>query len=285
VSEPVVVTCAVSGGEPSPNPHHPRRLEAIAREGIAAAKAGAAVLHLHAVDRAGRFSQEPEVYRELVAAIRAEAPEVLINLTTGASVGMGQEERLRSLAAEPELASLDCGSMNFGDDVFLNPPHFLRRAAEEMAGRGIKPELECFEAGHVEAAAALVAEGLVAAPPLVQLVLGVRGGAPARVDMLCHLQALLPQPCIWAATAVGRAHFPLMAATLALGGHVRTGLEDVARSAAGVWAGSNAELVRRAAALAEGVGRPLATPAEARRLLGLPAGAAIMPQTSTRERP
>jgi 3-keto-5-aminohexanoate cleavage enzyme len=267
VTDPVVLTCAVSGGEASPNPHHPRSFEAIVREGVAAARAGAAVLHLHAVDHAGRFSQDPEVYRELIAAIRAEVADVLINVTTGASAGMGEEERLRALAAEPELASLDCGSMNFGDGVFLNPPHFLRHAAKAMAARGVKPELECFDAGMVMAARELIDRGLVEAPPLFQIVLGVRGGAPARVDTLVHLVSLLPPGAQWAAFAVGRMHFPMMAGVLALGGHLRTGMEDIAYKAARVYVESNAELVERAVAMCRLVGRPVATPDQARELL------------------
>jgi 3-keto-5-aminohexanoate cleavage enzyme len=263
VSEPVIVTCALVGGEQeSPNPHHPRTLDDVVREGIEAARAGAAVLHVHARTRKGEPTQDPGVYREIADAIRAEAPDVLFNFTTGGSEGMTEDERLRSLEAGPEIASLDVGSMNFGEGVFLNPPAFVRRAAEEMRRRGILPELECFEAGMVAAA-----EGL--APGFFQLVLGVPGGAPARVDTLCHLASLLPQDAVWAATAIGREHFRIMAATLALGGHVRTGLEDVAFTERGVHARSNAELVERTVAMAEAVGRPVASPVETREILGL----------------
>lgn len=269
MGDPVIVTCAVVGGQESPNPSQPRTPREIVRECVGAVRAGAAVLHLHARDEDGRFSQDADRYRELAAAVRAEAGDVVVNVTTGGSSGMDEDERLASLDSGPELASLDCGSMNFGDGLFLNPPGFLRRAAGAMRERGIKPELECFDAGHLAAAAGLVTAGLVTPPPLVQLVLGVAGGAPARVETLCHLRWLLPAGALWCATAVGRAHFPLMAATLALGGHVRTGLEDVARSAPGVFAGSNAELVERAVVLAQAIGRRPATPAEARSLLGL----------------
>ena len=265
---PAIVTCALVGGEfATQNPHHPRAPAEIVREGIEAARAGAAVLHVHALTEAGEPTQDPDAYRAIADGIRAAAPDVLFNFTTGGSSGMSDDERLRSLEASPELASLDCGSTNFGDGVFVSTPAFVDRAAREMQERGVRPELECFEAGMVWSARRLVEEGHVEAPGFFQLVLGVRGGAPARVDTLCHLASLLPEGAVWAATAIGRAHFPLMAATLALGGHIRTGLEDVAYTAHGVFARSNSELVERAVRLCVAVGRPPATPAQAREIL------------------
>jgi 3-keto-5-aminohexanoate cleavage enzyme len=142
-----------------------------------------------------------------------------------------------------------------------------------MRDQGVKPEIECFEAGMVVAGARLVERGLVDAPPLFQLVLGVPGGAPARVDTLCHLVALLPPGADWTAAAIGAPHFALMAAALAAGGHIRTGMEDVAYFARGRFLQSNAQLVERAVQLCLAIGRPVATPAQAREILGLGAGA------------
>jgi 3-keto-5-aminohexanoate cleavage enzyme len=194
---------------------------------------------------------------------------VVLNFTTAGTPGMAEDERLLSLQALPELASFDAGSMNFGPRLFENNPAFLERMAREMAAAGVKPEIECFDAGMVATGIRFVDEGLIAQPALFQFVLGVPGGAPARVDTLCHLVSLLPEDAQWAATAVGAAHFPLMAAVVALGGHVRTGMEDVARTAPRAWAESNAQLVERAVALCSVVGRAVATPAQARDLLAL----------------
>lgn len=267
--QPVIVTCALIGGAPSNNPHHPVTASDIIREGIAAARAGAAVLHIHARTDDGAPTQDPADYQAIGAAIRSDV-EVVLNYTTGGSPGMSDDERLGSVRAQPELASLDSGTMNFGGDddfVFVNTPSFQMRAAGEMSEHGVKPELECFDAGMVIAARELIDRGLIAAPPLFQIVLGVRGGAPARLDTLVHLVQLLPRDALWAAFAVGRAHFPMMAGVLALGGNVRTGMEDVAYTAAGVRATSNAELVERSVAMCKLVGRPVATPLEARELL------------------
>lgn len=265
-----VITCPVIGGFPSGNPHHPKTLGDIVRHGVDAVRAGAAALHIHARDAGGEVTQDAAIYEEIGAAIRAEAgDEVLLNYTTGGSLGMSDDERLGSVAARPDLASLDCGTMNFGDNVFVNTPEFIERCAREMRGAGVKPEIECFEAGMVAAGARLLEEGKVDAPPLFQMVLGVRGGAPARVDTLVSMVALLPPGSVWAAAAIGVPHFALMAAALAMGGHIRSGMEDVAYMARGEFATSNAQLVARAVELCRAVGRPVATPAQAREIFGL----------------
>jgi len=269
---PVILTCALIGGAPSANPNHPRDAADLVLHGVAAARAGAAVLHIHARTDQGEPTQAAAVYKEIADGIRAGAPDVILNFTTGGSPGMTDDERLASLRGGPELASLDAGSMNFGPDddfVFVNTHSFMARAAKEMRELGIKPELECFDTGMIVSGNELLARDLVAAPALFQLVLGVRGGAPARVDTLTHLVALLPAGAGWGALAVGRRHFEIMAATLALGGHIRTGMEDVAYTSKGFYATSNAELVERAASLCRQLGRSLATPAQARDLLEL----------------
>ena len=268
----VIVSCALVGGLPSPNPNHPKTAADLIRHGVGAAKAGAAILHIHARTEEGEASQDAAVYKLIGDGIHAEAPDVILNFTTGGSPGMSDEERLGSLRAGPEIASLDAGSMNFGADddfVFTNTPRFIARGATEMRELGVKPEIECFDTGMVMAGHELLRKELVDRPPLFQLVLGVRGGAPARVDTLTHLVSLLPEDAVWCAFAVGRPHFRMMAATLGLGGHVRTGMEDVAYLAAGEFVNSNAQLVERAAALCKQVGRPLATPAQAREMLGI----------------
>jgi 3-keto-5-aminohexanoate cleavage enzyme len=266
---PAILTCALIGGAPSNNPHHPVTASDIVREGVGAAKAGASVLHIHARTEDGEPTQTPEDYSAIGDAIRAEV-DVVLNYTTGGSPGMSDDERLGSVGAKPELASLDSGTLNFGADddfVFVNTPAFQQRAAQTMMEHGVKPELECFDTSFVVAASELIERGLIEPPPLFQIVLGVRGGAPARMDTLVHIVSLLPSDAVWAAFAVGRAHFDLMAGVLALGGHVRTGMEDVAYLSAGVRVTSNAELVEHAVALCGAVGRPVATPEQARELL------------------
>lgn len=273
----VILTCALVGGLPSPNPNHPKTAADLIRHGIGAAQAGAAILHIHARTEDGEATQDPAAYSLIRDGILAEAPDVILNFTTGGSPGMSDEERLASLRAGPEVASLDAGSMNFGADddfVFTNTPRFIARGAVEMRELGVKPEIECFDTGMVMAGHELLRKELVDPPPLFQLVLGVRGGAPARVDTLAHLVSLLPADAQWCAFAVGRPHFGIMAATLGLGGHVRTGMEDVAYMGAGVFVNSNAELVERAKELCRQVGRPLATPDQAREMLGIVRAAA-----------
>lgn len=268
---PVIITCALIGGDPAPkNPNQPRTLDDIVREGREAVHAGAAVLHIHARDSTGAISQDPEVYGRIACEIREDGTDVVLNFTTGGSEGMDEDERLSSLAAVPDLATIDCGSMNFGPhEVFVNSRAFIWRAAGLMRERGIQPELECFDAGMLWTTRELLTAGVVNPPGVVQLVLGVLGGAPARVDTLVHLASLIPDGAHWAAFGIGRAHYRIMAATLALGGHIRTGLEDVAYLRRGVFVRSNAELVGRAVLMAEAVGRPVATPGEARKILGL----------------
>ena len=270
IDEPVILTSALIGGHPSANPNHPRTRDDIIREGVAAARAGASILHIHARTDGGRPTQDADVYLSIAVALRDHVPDIILNFTTGGSPGMSEDERLASLRASPELASLDAGSMNFGKDVlFVNSQSFIDRMAREMGEAAVMPEIECFDAGMVMTGVGLIERELVGRPALFQFVLGVQGGAPARVDTLASLVSLLPEGTNWAAVAVGAPHFPIMAAVLALGGHVRTGLEDVAFTSRGVYARSNAELVQRAVTMCAAVGRPVATSREARALLAL----------------
>jgi 3-keto-5-aminohexanoate cleavage enzyme len=271
--DPVILTCAVIGGLPSENPNHPRTLDDIIDQGVGAVRAGAAILHIHAYTRDGQATQAADVYEAIAAGIRDQIDDVMMNFTTGGAPGMTEDERLQSLDAHPEVASFDAGSLNFGPRLFENNPSFLERMAREMRQRGVKPEIECFDSGMVLTGTRLMREGLIAAPALFQFVLGVPGGAPARVDTLCHLVSLLPADARWAATAVGAPHFALMAATVALGGHIRTGMEDVARTGPGAWVTSNADLVERARDLCTAAGRPIVTAQQARELLAAEPGA------------
>lgn len=268
MSEPAMLTCAVAGGLVTGNPNQPRDRDDVIREAVDAARAGASIVHVHARSVDGRMTQSPEDYLEIKRAVRAQGLDVVLNFTTGGELGSPAQERRRSLQAQPELASLNCGSLNFGPDgvLFHNPPSLIAELAQEMAERGIVPEYECFDVGMATTAAGM-ASAARGAPGMMHLVLGVVGGAPANVETACLFARLVPAGVPWMVTAIGRHNFPMMAVTLALGGHIRTGLEDVVYAAPGRYARCNAELVARARALCDAVGREVATPAQARELL------------------
>ena len=268
--DPAILTCAVAGGIVTGNPSQPVDRDDVIREAVAAAEAGASVLHIHARTVDGEMTQAPEDYLAIKEAIREKVDDIVLNFTTGGKLGTGPEERRRSLQAQPELASLNCGSLNFGPDdtVFLNPNSLIADIAEEMDRRGILPEYECFDIG-MAVTAARMAKKRNGAPGMMHLVLGVRGGAPPTPETIFLFAGMVPPGVSWMVTAIGRHNTPMMAVTLALGGHVRTGLEDVVYFTAGEYAESNAQLVTRAKSLCETMGRPVATPAQTREFLGI----------------
>jgi 3-keto-5-aminohexanoate cleavage enzyme len=270
MGEVAMLTCAVAGGVITGNPNQPVTREDVIREAVGAARAGASIVHIHARTTGGEMTQAPEDYIAIKEAIREQVDDVVLNFTTGGKLGAPAEERRRSLLAQPELASLNCGSINFGPDdvVFMNPNSLIAELAAEMASRGIVPEYECFDVGMAVAAAKL-ARAANGRRGMMHMVLGVIGGAPASEQVVSLFAGLVPDGVPWMVTAIGRHNFPMMAVTLALGGHIRTGLEDVVYVAPGEYAESNAQLVARAKAVCEAVGRPVATPAQAREILGI----------------
>jgi 3-keto-5-aminohexanoate cleavage enzyme len=267
---PAMLTCAVSGGILTGNPNQPSTRDDVIREALGAARAGASIVHIHARTQSGEMTQAPEDYEAIKQAIRDAGEDVVLNFTTGGRLGAPAEERRRSLDARPQLASLNCGSMNFGPDdvVFMNPPSLIKDLADVMATRGILPEYECFDIGMVTTALRLL-RSRSGAPGMMHLVLGVIGGAAPSADVVSLFAHMVPAGVPWMATALGRHNFPIMAVALAVGGHVRTGLEDVVYTAPGEYAQSNAQLVARARVLAEAIGRPIATPVQAREILGI----------------
>lgn len=266
--QPAILTCAVVGGIVTGNPHQPRTRADLIASAIEAAQAGASVLHIHARTTDGEITQSPEDYLEIKRAVLAEVGDVVLNFTTGGGLGMDPAERRRSLEAQPDLASLNCGSVNFGpgDEVFLNPKSLIEDLAREMDARGVVREYECFDIGMAESARRLIDQ---APGPrgVMHLVLGVIGGAPATIETICAFRSLVPAGVPWMVTGIGRHNFPTMALALTLGGHVRTGLEDVVHIAPGEHARSNAQLVKRAKTLCEAIGRPPATPQQARAII------------------
>jgi 3-keto-5-aminohexanoate cleavage enzyme len=267
--EPAMLTCAVSGGVVTSNPNQPLSQDDVIAAAVDAAQAGASIVHIHARTPTGEMTQAPEDYLAIKRAIREQVDDVVLNFATGGQLGAPAEESRRSLVAQPELATLNCGSMNFGsgDDMLLNPPSLITELTEEIAQRGIVPEYECFDVGMAVTAAKL-ASSASGAPGMMHMVLGVLGGAPASAAMVSLFAELVPTGVPWMVTAIPR-HFPTMALTLSLGGHIRTGLEDVVYVAPGEYAESNGQLVTRARALCEAIGRPVATPTQARAILGI----------------
>ena len=234
--------------------------------------AGAAVIHVHLRDADGNSSLDVGALREAVQALRAST-DLVVQLSTGGAVTDPEEARLAVLDARPDAASLTCGTVNFGDDVFLNRPAFIADLYTRMQERGVVPEFECFEPGHLATVERLVERY---GPPHgghvhVDLVMGVPGGMPGTAAMLAACVAALPDGATFSATGVGRTTLPVMLAALAHGGHLRVGMEDTLTFAKGQPATDNRQLVERAATLACLAQRPPLSPAEARALLGISA--------------
>ncbi|MGE0238727.1 MAG: 3-keto-5-aminohexanoate cleavage protein [Parvibaculaceae bacterium] len=285
----IFITCALTGAGDTVgrSPHVPVTPAQIAASGLDAAKAGASILHIHVRDPAtGKPSRELVLYREVVARIREKNDDVILNLTGGMGGDIifgpqdpfdlqqgtdfvSAEARIEHiLDIKPEMCSLDCGSLNFDEMVYATKPSWLRRMAKLMREVSAKPELECFEIGHVRMARQLIEEGLIAAPPLFQLCLGVKWAADASPQTMTALAAMLPRDAVWAGFGLGSMQMPMVAQSALLGGHVRVGLEDNLFLSKGVHA-TNAQLVERAAAILSLLGVNVADPATTRSILAL----------------
>ncbi len=298
----VFITCAVtgSGNTQDRSPHVPRSPKAIAESAIAAAKAGAAIVHCHVRDPdTGAPSRRVDLYREVAGRIRDAEVDVIINLTAGmggdmvlgppeaplplreAGTDMGSAaDRMAHVAAcLPEICTLDCGTMNFAeaDYVMTNTPGMLRAMGGMMTALGVRPEIEAFDTGHLWFAKELVREGTLASPALVQLCMGVPWGAPDDLGTFLAMVNAVPPDWTWSAFSLGRHQMPYVAAAVLAGGNVRVGLED------NLWLGkgelaTNAQLVERAVGIVERMGARVIGPAEVRARLGLvkraPGGAA-----------
>ena len=268
----VIISAATTGSWPTKtqNPHLPTTPEEIAACAVECGAAGAAIVHIHMRDEQERVTCDPDRYARTRQLVEAAGSDVIINMSTGGGAGLTtDEDRMGPVALSPEIASFDCGSVNFGERVFINSPQFLNELAMRMDRHRVLPEIECFEPGHVWNALRLIDDGMLKPPFWFQFVLGVRGGSPPTVKQLQHLVEMLPPGAHWSVCGIGRAQLPLGYAALAMGGHVRTGLEDNLWYRKGVLA-TNPQLVERIARLASELGRPVATPAQTRQLLGLP---------------
>lgn len=271
--EPLIITAAICGAEVTKeqNPAVPYSAEELAEEAARCFEEGARVIHLHVRRPDGSPTQDREVFREAIAAIRARAPHVVIQVSTGGAVGMSVEERMQPLDLDPEFCTLTTGSVNFGDDVFLNTFPMIEAIARKARERGTRMEVEVFDAGFVDNALLLVRRGLLELPLHFDFVLGVPGGMTGTTDRLEFLLTTVPEGSTWMVAGVGRFELPLAREAVARGGHVRVGLEDNLFLRKGVLAQGSWELVREVAGYAREAGRPLATPDDARRILRIPA--------------
>ncbi len=287
----VIVTCAVTGAGDTTgkSPHVPVTPEQVADSAIKAAQAGAAIVHLHVRDPdTGAGSRDPELFKEAVSLVRDSDTDVVINLTAGMGGDwvpdannpsmpgpgtdmIGAEERLLHVKeCLPEICSLDCGTLNFGNDntIYISTPPILRRMAELTKEWGVKPELEVFDLGHIRFASQMVSEGLIADPPLFQICLGIPWGADQSVDTMKAMKDHLPAGASWAGFGISRMQMPMAAAAVVMGGNVRVGLEDNIYLDRGVLA-TNEQLVTRAIEIITRMGARAVTPQEARNKLKL----------------
>ncbi|GAA5228781.1 3-keto-5-aminohexanoate cleavage protein [Paeniglutamicibacter antarcticus] len=287
----VIVTCALTGAGDTTGKsgHVPVTPDQIAADAIAAARAGASVVHIHVRDvETGQGSRDTALYREVVRQVAASDVDPVINLTAGMGGDLvidpanptvalegtdlvsGLERLVHIEELRPEICTIDCGSLNFGEgsSLYVSTPDMLREGAARIRELGVKPEMEIFDTGNLWFANEMVAEGLIAAPPLYQLCMGIPYGAPVDAGLLQAMVNMLPEGAQWTSFAIGRNQMPWVAQSILLGGHVRVGLEDNLYLSKGVLA-TNAQLTERAITIVESMGASVATPDEAREILKL----------------
>ena len=272
--EKLIITAAVVGSRPmkAVNPAVPYSPAEIAKAAIDCWRAGAAIAHIHVRDpKTGAPSSEQAYFKEVLDRIR-DASDLLVNLTTSGLNITGPdagERRLDPVVLRPDICSLDVGSFNFPDKAFISPPEWGVEAAQRMREYGVKPEIEVFDTGHIEQAAAMDREGAFAPPPYFQLCMGVRWGIAATPENLLFMRNKLPLEAQWSVLGVGRAQVPMVTMGILMGGHVRVGFEDNLFLQKGVLLESNAQMVDWVVDLARHLHREVASPQEARQILGL----------------
>ncbi len=271
MSHPLIITCAITGAETTreKQPNLPITPEEQAQATQEAVDAGASVVHLHVREEDGKPSQRLERFEEVIRAIRKRSPEVIIQISTGGAIGESIENRVKPLSLKPDMASLNLGTMNFGDDIFYNHPRDIVGLVSRMHQLKVMPELEIYEVGMLESAFRLAKQGILREPLHFQFVLGVPGGMSGDPRHLVHLVSLLPHSdrFHWGVAGIGKFQLPLTVQAIVMGGHVRVGFEDNIYYHKGVLAHSNAQFVERVSRLARELGREVATPAQAREML------------------
>ncbi len=268
--EKLIVTVALTGNVPTKkmNSNLPVTPAEIAADVTACADAGACLFHVHARDQEQKPTLDLAVYKRIVTAIKQTAPNVILQLSTGARAGTDPEARVNSVRLLPEMASFTTGSNNLPGIVYANAPAFIEYLATVFRDTGVKPEIEVFEAGMINNARFLHKKGLIGAPLHFDFVLGAPGAMPASVRNLVFLSESIPSDSTWTVAGIGKAEIPMATAAIVMGGHVRVGLEDNLRMPDGSPA-ANLRLVEKVVAIAREVGRDIASPAEARRILSL----------------
>jgi 3-keto-5-aminohexanoate cleavage enzyme len=270
----IIITAAVTGSFPTKemNPAVPYTPEEIANAAVDCHKAGAAITHVHVRDpKTGRPAYEIDLFRRVLEGIRDRC-DMVVNLTTS-GLRLKPEDiskRLEPITLKPDICSFDLGSLNFQDRVFINSPQWAETAADFMQKEGVKPEIEVFDVGHIYQAIDLVDRGLIDDPPYFQLCMGVRWGISGTPENLLFMKSKLPSTAVWSVLGIQKSQLPMITMGMLLGGHVRVGFEDNIYLKKGVLLSSNAQMVEIAADLAERLGRSIATPDEARRILGIP---------------
>jgi len=269
----LIITAAITGSRimRDSSPYIPYTPEEITTSAIECWNAGAAVTHIHVRDPStGLGTQDLELFQQVVNPLR-EKTNVIINLTTSgiAARNLPIEDRLKVLELRPELASFDAGSINLGGGVFINPPDFLELAAETMKRLKVKPEIEVFDTGMITTANRMRNEGKLEDPLFFEFVLGTPSGAVATPKSLLHLCDLIPKNALWSVTGIGRSHLSMSMMGLIMGGHIRVGMEDHIYYERGILAKTNAQFVERIVRIAREYGREIASPDEARAILGL----------------
>lgn len=266
----LIITAAICGAEVTKknNPNVPYTVEEIGREAESAYNAGASIIHLHVRYDDGTPTQDKKRFRECIEEIKRRCPDVIIQPSTGGAVGMSDEERLQPVELLPEMASLDCGTLNFGgDEIFVNTENTIKNFGKTMIEKGVKPEIEVFDKGMIDYAIRFAKEGYILKPMHFNFVMGVQIAATAR-DLVYMVESI-PEGSTWTVTGIGRHEFPMATMAIVMGGHVRVGFEDNVYISKGVLAKSNGELVEKAVKIARELGREIASPDEAREILGI----------------
>jgi len=270
--EKLIITAAICGAEvrKQDNKNLPVTPEELALAAKEAEDAGASIIHLHVRDRQGLPTQDVEIFRETIDLMKRAGVRAIIQPSTGGAVGMTSEERLQPVTLKPEMASLDCGSISFGEeDVFINTPVIMMEFAAKMKELGILPELECFDTGHISNALALCNSDAAPRHKHFNFVLGMAGGMPADIRNLKLMVDSIPPDATWTVSGIGRHQLTMVYHAIPMGGHIRVGFEDNIYYSRGLLAESNAQLVQRVVRLANEYGRRTAEPDEARRILSI----------------
>jgi 3-keto-5-aminohexanoate cleavage enzyme len=272
MKDKLIITCAISGAEVTKehNPSVPYTVQEMVDAAYQAYLSGASIIHLHARYDDGRPTQSKERYSEIYSAIKSKCPDLIVQVSTGGAVGMTREERSDVLNIEPEMATLDCGTLNFGgDEIFINTENDIIYFANKMNELKVMYEMECFEKGHIDTTLRLIKKGIIKGHLHYSFVLGVNGGMSGEERDFLFLKDSIPNGATYSVAGIGRYEFSLAEHSIKHGGHVRVGLEDNIYIEKGVLAKSNSELVEKVVSLAKKYNREIATPSEARQILGM----------------